>query len=69
VSPSTYIITVNEGPNTVNATIININATDKDAGSNATIIYELTSGDEHGFFNLDPNTVCYDDDDDDDDDE
>ncbi|KAK3724593.1 hypothetical protein QZH41_006357 [Actinostola sp. cb2023] len=54
-SPQSYIVTVNEGPNTINSTIVNINATDKDYGSNAEIRYSLT-GDEHGFFQLNPVT-------------
>ncbi|EDO30364.1 predicted protein [Nematostella vectensis] len=54
-SLATYVITVDEGPGTINKTLIDINATDPDADANGKVAYSL-SGDEHGFFRLDPVT-------------
>lgn len=55
-SLSTYIRHTDEGPESVGSVIIDINATDKDEGSNAEILYSL-SGDEHGYFELNSSTV------------
>ncbi|XP_048590535.1 protocadherin Fat 4 isoform X2 [Nematostella vectensis] len=54
-SLATYVITVDEGPGTINKSLIDINATDPDADANGKVAYSL-SGDEHGFFRLDPVT-------------
>ena len=55
-SLSTYIRYINEGPESVNSVIIDANATDKDTGTNAKILYSM-SGDEHGHFQLNSTTV------------
>ena len=55
-SLSTYIRLTDEGPDSVNRVIIDVNATDKDDGTNAKIVYSL-SGDQHGYFQLDSSTV------------
>jgi len=55
-SLSTYIRITDEGPESVNNVIIDINATDKDAGTNAKIVYSM-SGDEYGYFQLNSSTV------------
>ena len=55
-SLSTYIRVTNEGPESVNTVIIDVNATDKDSGTNAKIVYSM-SGDEHGYFKLNSSTV------------
>ncbi|KAL9962398.1 hypothetical protein ACROYT_G031498 [Oculina patagonica] len=54
-SLSTYIRHTDEGPGSVGSVIIDVNATDKDEGSNAEILYSL-SGDEHGYFHLNAST-------------
>lgn len=56
-SLSTYIRLTDEGPESVNSVIIDVNATDKDARTNAEIVYFM-SGDEHGYFQLNSSTVC-----------
>lgn len=55
-SLSTYIRHTDEGPESVNSVIIDVNATDKDTGTNAKIVYSM-SGDEHGYFKLNSTTV------------
>ena len=55
-SLSTYIRRTDEGPESVNSVIIDVNATDKDAGTNAKIVYSM-SGNEHGYFQLISSTV------------
>jgi len=55
-SLSTYIRHINEGPESVDSVIIDVNATDKDTGTNAKILYSM-SGDEHGHFQLNSTTV------------
>ena len=55
-SLSTYIRFTDEGPESVNSVIIDVNATDKDTGTNAEIVYSM-SGDEHGYFQLNSTTV------------
>ena len=55
-SLSTYIRRTDEGSESVNSVIIDVNATDKDAGTNAKILYSM-SGDEHGYFQLNSSTV------------
>ena len=55
-SLSTYIRHINEGPESVDSVIIDANATDKDTGTNAKILYSM-SGDEHGHFQLNSTTV------------
>ena len=55
-SLSTYIRHTDEGPESVNSIIIDVNATDKDTGMNAKIVYSM-SGDEHGYFKLNSTTV------------
>ena len=55
-SLSTYIRLTDEGPDSVNRVIIDVNATDKDDGTNAKIVYSL-SGDQHRYFQLDSSTV------------
>ncbi|KAJ7358979.1 hypothetical protein OS493_019884 [Desmophyllum pertusum] len=54
-SLSTYIRFTEEGPGSLNKVIIDVNATDKDEGTNADIVYSM-SGDEHGHFRLDSST-------------
>lgn len=55
-SLSTYIRHINEGPESVDSVIIDVNATDKDTGTNAKILYSM-SGDEYGHFQLNSTTV------------
>ena len=55
-SLSTYIRHTDEGPESLNTVIIDVNATDKDTGTNAKIVYSM-SGDEHGHFQLNSTTV------------
>ena len=55
-SLSTYIRLTDEGPESIGRVIIDVNATDKDEGRNAEILYSL-SGDEHGYFQLNSSTV------------
>lgn len=55
-SDPVYLISMDEGPSSLNKEVINFNATDEDYGKNAAIRYSL-SGDEHGFFQLDAITV------------
>ena len=55
-SLSTYIRHTDEGPESLSSVIIDVNATDKDTGTNAKIVYSM-SGDEHGHFQLNSTTV------------
>lgn len=57
-SLSTYIRLTDEGPESANSIIIDVNATDKDKGTNAKILYSM-SGDEHGYFQLNSTTVSW----------
>ena len=54
----TYIRFTEEGPGSLNSVIIDVNATDKDDGTNADIVYSM-SGDAHGHFWLDSSTVSF----------
>lgn len=50
-SLSTYIRVIDEGADSINKAIIDVNATDKDDGTNSKIVYTF-SGDQHGYFHL-----------------
>ena len=55
-SLSTYIRVIDEGADSINKAIIDVNATDKDDGTNSKIVYTF-SGDQHGYFHLNSSTV------------
>ena len=55
-SDAVYFVEIDEGPGSLGRQVIDVNATDKDDGPNAEIRYSL-SGNEHGFFALDAETV------------
>ena len=57
-SLSTYIKSIYEGPNSIDSVVIDINATDKDFGSNAEIRYSM-AGDNHEYFQVDSITVGF----------
>ena len=57
-SLSTYIKSIDEGPDSVDSVVIDINATDKDFGLNAEIRYSM-AGDNHGYFQVDSITVGF----------
>lgn len=57
-SLSTYIKSIDEGPDSVDAMVIDINGTDKDFGSNAEIRYSM-AGNNNGYFQVDSITVSF----------
>ena len=57
LSEQAYVVSVEEGSNTLNETILDVNATDKDFGRNADILYSM-SGDSNGYFSVNHVTVC-----------
>lgn len=54
-SLSTYIRVIDEGADSINKAIIDVNATDKDDGTNSKIVYTFSG--EHGYFHLNSSTV------------
>ena len=53
-----YIIAINEGPDSANKVVIDLNATDQDYGTNADLQYSMT-GDQHDQFEVDSSTVFF----------
>ena len=56
LSEQAYVVSVEEGAYTLNKTILDINATDKDYGKNAEILYSM-AGDPNGYFSIDQISV------------
>uniref|UniRef100_A0A803SRL7 Cadherin-23 n=1 Tax=Anolis carolinensis TaxID=28377 RepID=A0A803SRL7_ANOCA len=55
-----YEVTLDEGPGTLNAILITINALDLDEGPNGTVIYTITEGNIMGTFHINSTTgqIC-----------
>ena len=56
LSEQAYVLKIEEGPYTINKTILDINATDKDYGINAKIAYSL-AGDPSAYFSINQTSV------------
>lgn len=52
-----YEILLDEGPDTVNATLITIQAQDLDEGPNGTVTYAIVAGNIINTFHIDRHTV------------
>lgn len=52
-----YEVTLDEGPATLNATLITIKALDPDEGPNGTVAYAITEGNIVGTFHINCTTV------------
>lgn len=52
-----YEVTLDEGPGTLNAILITINAVDLDEGPNGTVTYAITEGNIMGTFHINSTTV------------
>lgn len=55
-----YEVTLDEGPDTLNATLITIQALDRDEGPNGTVTYAITEGNILDTFHIDSTTVSRD---------
>uniref|UniRef100_A0A8C0IBR3 Cadherin related 23 n=1 Tax=Bubo bubo TaxID=30461 RepID=A0A8C0IBR3_BUBBB len=51
-----YEVTLDEGPDTLNATLITVQALDRDEGPNGTVAYAITEGNILGTFHIDSAT-------------
>ncbi|XP_026707653.1 cadherin-23 isoform X3 [Athene cunicularia] len=51
-----YEVTLDEGPDTLNATLITVQALDRDEGPNGTVTYAITEGNILGTFHIDSAT-------------
>lgn len=52
-----YEVTLDEGPATLNATLITVQALDQDEGPNGTVTYTITEGNILSTFHIDSATV------------
>lgn len=52
-----YEVTLDEGPATLNATLVTVQALDLDEGPNGTVAYAITEGNILGTFHIDSTTV------------
>lgn len=52
-----YEVTLDEGPSTLNATLVTVQALDQDEGPNGTVAYAITEGNILGTFCIDNTTV------------
>lgn len=52
-----YEVTLDEGPATLNATLVTVQALDRDEGPNGTVAYSITEGNILGTFHIDSATV------------
>lgn len=55
-----YEVTLDEGPSTLNATLVTVQALDQDEGPNGTVAYAITEGNILGTFHIDNATVSRD---------
>ena len=55
-----YEVTLDEGPATLNATLVTVQALDRDEGPNGTVAYAITEGNILGTFHIDSTTVSKD---------
>lgn len=55
-----YEVTLDEGPATLNATLVTVQALDLDEGPNGTVVYAITEGNILGTFHIDSATVSKD---------
>lgn len=55
-----YEVTLDEGPSTLNATLVTVQALDQDEGPNGTVAYAITEGNILGTFHIDNATVSTD---------
>lgn len=55
-----YEVTLDEGPATLNATLVTVQALDWDEGPNGTVAYDITEGNILGTFHIDSATVSKD---------
>ncbi|KAM9232185.1 cadherin-23 isoform 2-T2 [Leptosomus discolor] len=55
-----YEVTLDEGPATLNATLVTVQAQDRDEGPNSTVVYTITEGNILGTFHIDSSTgqIC-----------
>ncbi|XP_053927221.1 cadherin-23 isoform X2 [Cuculus canorus] len=51
-----YEVTLDEGPSTLNATLVTVQALDQDEGPNGTVVYAITEGNILGTFHIDSAT-------------
>ncbi|XP_064001135.1 cadherin-23 isoform X2 [Pogoniulus pusillus] len=51
-----YEVTLDEGPDTLNATLVTVEALDQDEGPNGTVAYAITEGNILGTFHIDSST-------------
>ncbi|XP_015721901.1 cadherin-23 isoform X5 [Coturnix japonica] len=51
-----YEVTLDEGPDTLNATLVTVQALDRDEGPNGTVTYAITEGNILGTFHIDSTT-------------
>lgn len=55
-----YEVTLDEGPATLNATLVTVQALDRDEGPNGTVTYSITEGNILGTFHINSTTVSQD---------
>ena len=55
-----YEVTLDEGPATLNATLVTVQALDRDEGPNSTVTYAITEGNILGTFYINSTTVSQD---------
>lgn len=55
-----YEVTLDEGPSTLNASLVTVQALDQDEGPNGTVAYAITEGNILGTFHIDNATVSTD---------
>lgn len=55
-----YEVTLDEGPATLNATLVTVQALDRDDGPNGTVAYAIAEGNILGTFHINSTTVSKD---------